>query len=613
MNRTWQELVSAYLDGELSAAQRAEVEQLLVESAEYRRLWSDLRDMQQRLRNLPRLELEDDFAQHVLQRAEFELLSRRETAQSAAAPTVPEAAAATEAAVVDRAAAPDASSLGGAELSRGDSRHTAGLPQGHAPLREHGWIAAAMVLAAGLLLMVAGPWPWPEEPRPLARLTSPAAVPEGAPAAAPWPFRSDKATTAVSRHDAPPAAAVEAPGARSHIAGDAQERSASRAASAPPELTQQPSLDAPRAGDATDTPSPPAAVDNRRRNVEQELQRRSDVQPVRAAVAAGSRNEAADSGLLVVHVEITEDAWQRGEFRQLLAAHQIDWNAAADEEAFGTPQHGAQDEGKQGADRTVGPRGRGTSPTAPNANASESIAAPPDAAAGRAGEESRVAQRPAQGSGSAIPLQVVHVQAAAGQLESVLSELRQRGESSRTYTQVALVPIPDDPLHMAWARHFSFALPRPSTDALPGVPRERESVAQARQAKHYAHDKSDQPQQQEEIDGAVLAQSARHGTLRKNALAQRIDYPNQLRGAQQAGEQAAAPDSPPVPSGEAPRASLQGFAAPVAAASQQGAQPDAASAPSEDTPGGRAVRVLFVFHVVPRQAATGTPSPAAAP
>ena len=78
------QLLSAYLDGELNADERAQVEQLLATSAEARELVDELKAIRAGLQGLPRHQLEPDFAQQVLRRAE--------QAKSSAAPSESKAA-----------------------------------------------------------------------------------------------------------------------------------------------------------------------------------------------------------------------------------------------------------------------------------------------------------------------------------------------------------------------------------------------------------------------------------------------------------------------------------------------------------------------------------------
>jgi len=64
------ELISAYLDGELSGEEQQRAEQLLAESAESRQLLEELRSLRSGMESLPRHRLEGDFASRVMDRAE---------------------------------------------------------------------------------------------------------------------------------------------------------------------------------------------------------------------------------------------------------------------------------------------------------------------------------------------------------------------------------------------------------------------------------------------------------------------------------------------------------------------------------------------------------------
>ena len=73
------ELISAYLDGELTADEQAEVERALLDSAEHRRTFEELRALRQSLQSLPRFQLDKDFSQRVLRRAERAMLAGGDT------------------------------------------------------------------------------------------------------------------------------------------------------------------------------------------------------------------------------------------------------------------------------------------------------------------------------------------------------------------------------------------------------------------------------------------------------------------------------------------------------------------------------------------------------
>ncbi|HVX11175.1 MAG TPA: zf-HC2 domain-containing protein [Pirellulales bacterium] len=69
------ELLSAYLDGELNAADRARVERALAEQPESRQLLEELRSLKTSLERMPRARLPHDFAEQVLRQAEKEMLT----------------------------------------------------------------------------------------------------------------------------------------------------------------------------------------------------------------------------------------------------------------------------------------------------------------------------------------------------------------------------------------------------------------------------------------------------------------------------------------------------------------------------------------------------------
>ncbi|MCA9208568.1 MAG: DUF4880 domain-containing protein, partial [Planctomycetales bacterium] len=61
-----EELISAYIDNELSEDERREVERWLAESAEHRRLYEELASIHQRLSELPRHQLHGDYVEPVV-------------------------------------------------------------------------------------------------------------------------------------------------------------------------------------------------------------------------------------------------------------------------------------------------------------------------------------------------------------------------------------------------------------------------------------------------------------------------------------------------------------------------------------------------------------------
>lgn len=92
------ELLSAYLDGELSADQQAEVERRLASDPRARQLVDDLRALRATLQELPEQSLDEDLAPLVLRLAERRMLTEAaEAAQAAEAAEATEPAAAAEA------------------------------------------------------------------------------------------------------------------------------------------------------------------------------------------------------------------------------------------------------------------------------------------------------------------------------------------------------------------------------------------------------------------------------------------------------------------------------------------------------------------------------------
>lgn len=75
------ELISAYLDGELAPEQQRRVEEQLMDSAEHRRQFEELKALRRGLQSLPQAALDDQFAQRVLRRAERELLAGAEASE----------------------------------------------------------------------------------------------------------------------------------------------------------------------------------------------------------------------------------------------------------------------------------------------------------------------------------------------------------------------------------------------------------------------------------------------------------------------------------------------------------------------------------------------------
>lgn len=132
------ELISAYLDGELTAEEQSLVEQALVENAECRQLFEELRALRGSLQSLPSHRPPSGFSQRVIRRAERAMLQDSENAPDAAIngkPAASEKGASHEAAA--QAHAP-----------------TIAIPAESGAWRGAAWIFAAAALAAALLVAI---------------------------------------------------------------------------------------------------------------------------------------------------------------------------------------------------------------------------------------------------------------------------------------------------------------------------------------------------------------------------------------------------------------------------------------------------------------------------
>jgi hypothetical protein len=133
-----EELISAYLDDELSAEERVRAEQLLTERADLRRLLEELRSVREGLQSLPAYALGDDFSSLVLKRAEREVL--KDGADSSSSSTAARANA-------DESISPAKGSAGDARSGyggNGDYRHS---------WRPLGWAIAALAAAIALTVV----------------------------------------------------------------------------------------------------------------------------------------------------------------------------------------------------------------------------------------------------------------------------------------------------------------------------------------------------------------------------------------------------------------------------------------------------------------------------
>lgn len=132
--------ISAYLDDELPAAERAEVEAWLAESPAHRQLLAELAALRSDLHSLPQQTLGDDFAQRVVAAA----LARQT-----------EAAAATKAAVTKAAATKAAANVSG------NSTKVVPASHGRASRRlNSAWVAISVLAGAAIVAAVLIGRPW---------------------------------------------------------------------------------------------------------------------------------------------------------------------------------------------------------------------------------------------------------------------------------------------------------------------------------------------------------------------------------------------------------------------------------------------------------------------
>ncbi len=80
------ELISAYLDGELTADEQDRVERMLAENDEYRQMFDEFSALRDSLQSLPQYRLDEEFHLRVLQRAERAMLSEPSPTPAEATP-----------------------------------------------------------------------------------------------------------------------------------------------------------------------------------------------------------------------------------------------------------------------------------------------------------------------------------------------------------------------------------------------------------------------------------------------------------------------------------------------------------------------------------------------
>lgn len=362
------ELLTAYLDGQVTEAERRQVEQLLAKSAEHRDLLSGLRAVGDVLRELPRHQigdgqLGDGFAQRVLKLAERQMLLEGLPDADGDARFVVEAD-------------PPHVQLSIASFSADRSRQVFAPPPGPILTNGGGWrklAAAGLVLAASVLVMVAskgrrdegasrtlargtGQNPSKFQPRGLADAVDSAQTP-----AEPWAAKRDGTNFSAAaadratglgemksgKGDVPPAGAALGRGASpsdgSTNGGSPKDIDEPVKEAAPPLAGLPPGAPGSLGGlggggieggglggvESLDVPSQPA------------VGKSADLDGALAYQAERDHlNRLVDRltpGVMVVHVEVSEQAWREDRFREVLEARRIAWSADAHDEAAKEP------------------------------------------------------------------------------------------------------------------------------------------------------------------------------------------------------------------------------------------------------------------------------------
>lgn len=153
------ELISAYLDDELSRDDRLRAEQLLLDRADLRRLFEELRGLRDGLRGLPKFSLGDEFSSAVLRKAERSVLQSSLPTDETKGSNTDEKQSTNEPAPNDPiAVAPPSSAT--APISATATTSSATTPAPPIP-RDHGLFSRPIIwsltaVAAALALMIYG-------------------------------------------------------------------------------------------------------------------------------------------------------------------------------------------------------------------------------------------------------------------------------------------------------------------------------------------------------------------------------------------------------------------------------------------------------------------------
>lgn len=374
------ELLSAYLDGELTAAEQARVEQFLAENPAARQTLDNLRSVSLAVQGLPVLRVGEDLSDRVLRHAERAILAGPNE-PAALEPTSPAAAWRWQ------------------ELFRR-----------MVTSRGLAWSGAALAIA--LLLMLSST---PQQqrdvalaPEPIVR--KPASPPMVQPRGAPEMWAADADRNGLLLQDAEDEAVAARKDARpQELPAPATSPAPERAVALPPPPKAE--MDALRTAPAMplEVAEEPPEAKRQFTEAEQPDVERLEDRAATVAIGESRRHEAeafSDLPLLLVHCDITPEAARRGTFDQILAAQQI---ALRD----GEPS----------------PRTKQATPQEADPAAGEPV--------GRARRQ--LAEPDVQDGRSTGTFDVVFVEATPGQVEATLDQLAQLPEQ---FLAVSVKPAP---------------------------------------------------------------------------------------------------------------------------------------------------------------------------
>lgn len=485
------ELLSAYLDGELAGDERARVERLLAERPESRQLLEELRAIQHRLQSMPAARLGDDFAERVLRQAEREMLSSGEE---------------------------------GFRVQDSEFREPSG-----ADGREQvfSWrrvrrpmIWASLALAAGLLVMLFD----------RDRLNRPQKQVAMAPQAA--ERQDDLRTGQLPEIGAAPARGPEAKDG---------------AEAAPTLQVQKNGMNSVLQGGEASNLSASGSTPTSRRRMAEQLDESQDEQPAENEQKKEGRNEVlglrdesageppiVDDQTLVVWCELAPDVRSEESFSQVLAQQNIAWQPAGEEEQLGY--------GKLGR----GERSKRVGFFAYRNESDEKAAVEVDAAQLADTLQRRGLQRTAKDQ-QQLPLdalqspgaQMILVEASDAQVKAVLEALDQDRD---TYRTVEVEPAPDAPRQQSLA-HYSRGVPLSDAARPAGKPSSGKSKADDVRQGGRANLK---PEAASGLGGMSVKNSAADMRL-PQGRAMRLQVQQAIRSAGDEAEAAALVPPPPAP------------------------------------------------------------------